>query len=235
LRFVPESTRRALKVPHHRLTDFHLKIGCTANCLHPGFVATRFGDQSGGVISRFVGLASKSLRIEVSRFADMVGRPRIQQKGCHRTSPPSMGVRKGPAQLGRGRGGKFRPGQGDRTRHPAIWGSNGHTYAVPEGFQLMIGCDFDNARWTSARGWESAKKRLGFGAVTQDGDCEGSIILDRLPSKSEAAEIRDILGIPKRIELSEGQLANLRAHAAANAFKPVLPASTPEPATIMGP
>ena len=31
--------------------------GVTANCLHPGFVATRFGDQSGGVISRFVGLA----------------------------------------------------------------------------------------------------------------------------------------------------------------------------------
>ena len=31
--------------------------GITANCLHPGFVATRFGDQSGGVISRFVGLA----------------------------------------------------------------------------------------------------------------------------------------------------------------------------------
>jgi NAD(P)-dependent dehydrogenase (short-subunit alcohol dehydrogenase family) len=28
--------------------------GVTANCLHPGFVATRFGDQSGGVISRFL-------------------------------------------------------------------------------------------------------------------------------------------------------------------------------------
>jgi hypothetical protein len=28
-----------------------------ANCLHPGFVATRFGDQSGGVISHLVGLA----------------------------------------------------------------------------------------------------------------------------------------------------------------------------------
>jgi hypothetical protein len=27
-------------------------MGVTANCLHPGFVATRFGDQSGGVISR---------------------------------------------------------------------------------------------------------------------------------------------------------------------------------------
>jgi len=30
--------------------------GVTANCLHPGFVATRFGDQSGGLISRFIGL-----------------------------------------------------------------------------------------------------------------------------------------------------------------------------------
>jgi hypothetical protein len=106
----------------------------------------------------------------------------------------------------------------------AIRGTNGHIYAVPEGFQLMIGCDFGYVGWTSARGWESAKKRLGFGNVTQDGDCEGSIILDRHPSKPEAAEIRDILGIPKRVELSEGQLANLRCHAAANAFKPLLPA-----------
>ena len=31
--------------------------GVTANCLPPGFVATRFGDQSGGLISRFIGLA----------------------------------------------------------------------------------------------------------------------------------------------------------------------------------
>jgi NAD(P)-dependent dehydrogenase (short-subunit alcohol dehydrogenase family) len=28
--------------------------GVTANCLHPGFVATRFGDQSGGLISGFI-------------------------------------------------------------------------------------------------------------------------------------------------------------------------------------
>src|ERR1700724_1179704 len=31
--------------------------GVTANCLHPGFVATRFADQSGGLISRFAWLA----------------------------------------------------------------------------------------------------------------------------------------------------------------------------------
>ena len=59
-----------------------------------------------------------------------------------------------------------------------------------------------------------------FAKVTQDGDEEGALVLDQLPTKAEAAEIRAILGIPKRIELSEGQLANLREHAAANAFKP---------------
>ena len=31
--------------------------GVTANCLHPGFVATRIGDESGGSISRFAWLA----------------------------------------------------------------------------------------------------------------------------------------------------------------------------------
>jgi retinol dehydrogenase 12 len=31
--------------------------GVTVNCLHPGFVATRFGDASGGMISRLAGLA----------------------------------------------------------------------------------------------------------------------------------------------------------------------------------
>jgi hypothetical protein len=43
----------------------------------------------------------------------------------------------------------------------AIFGNNGHIYAVPEGFQLMIGCD-PEPRWSSAKGWESAKRRLSF-------------------------------------------------------------------------
>jgi NAD(P)-dependent dehydrogenase (short-subunit alcohol dehydrogenase family) len=33
--------------------------GVTANCLHPGFVATRFGDQAGGLISLGVGIAKR--------------------------------------------------------------------------------------------------------------------------------------------------------------------------------
>jgi hypothetical protein len=99
----------------------------------------------------------------------------------------------------------------------AIFGNNGHVYAVPEGYQLMIGCDLE-PRWSSARGWESAKRRLSFAAVTPDGDDEGALILDRIPTKAEAAEIRAVLGIPKRVELSEGRLAILREHAVANAF-----------------
>lgn len=43
----------------------------TANCLHPGFVATRFGDDSGGQISRFVRLA-KLFAISPEQGADTV-------------------------------------------------------------------------------------------------------------------------------------------------------------------
>jgi retinol dehydrogenase 12 len=40
--------------------------GVTANCLHPGFVATRFGDQSGGLISSLIGSPS-SLQLHPKR------------------------------------------------------------------------------------------------------------------------------------------------------------------------
>jgi NAD(P)-dependent dehydrogenase (short-subunit alcohol dehydrogenase family) len=36
-----------------------LKRGITANCLHPGFVATRFADQSGGWTQRFAGFLKR--------------------------------------------------------------------------------------------------------------------------------------------------------------------------------
>ncbi len=43
----------------------------TANCLNPGFVATRFGDQSGGVISHLVGLA-KHFAISLEKGAETI-------------------------------------------------------------------------------------------------------------------------------------------------------------------
>src|SRR5580698_11419687 len=45
--------------------------GVTANCLHPGFVATRFGDASGGVLSRVVRLA-KTFAISPEKGAETI-------------------------------------------------------------------------------------------------------------------------------------------------------------------
>jgi len=45
--------------------------GVTANCLHPGFVATRFGDESGGWMSRLVWLA-KFFAISPARGAETI-------------------------------------------------------------------------------------------------------------------------------------------------------------------
>jgi hypothetical protein len=83
-----------------------------------------------------------------------------------------------------------------------ISGRDGHVYAVRGLFQLMV---FKQ----SARGWTQAKERLGFGEVVQDGDTEGSIMLGRLPSRLEAAEIRVVLGIRKARHLDEAQRAVL--------------------------
>ncbi len=104
----------------------------------------------------------------------------------------------------------------------------------------MIGCDFDNTRWLSAKGWESAKRRLCFGKVTQDGDCDGSIMLDWLPSKGEAKEIRDILGIPQARHLSEERraimseigAANLKRVNAQRKLEPILVARGDAPASV---
>jgi NAD(P)-dependent dehydrogenase (short-subunit alcohol dehydrogenase family) len=45
--------------------------GITANCLHPGFVATRFGDQSGALMSRLVWLA-KFFAISPAKGAETI-------------------------------------------------------------------------------------------------------------------------------------------------------------------
>ncbi len=45
--------------------------GVTANCLHPGFVSTRFGDQSGGVLAKLVG-AAKLFAISPEKGAETI-------------------------------------------------------------------------------------------------------------------------------------------------------------------
>jgi NAD(P)-dependent dehydrogenase (short-subunit alcohol dehydrogenase family) len=58
--------------------------GTAANCLHPGFVATRFGDASGGVLSRVVRLA-KTFAISPEKGAETIvylaSSPEVSQNG----------------------------------------------------------------------------------------------------------------------------------------------------------
>jgi hypothetical protein len=88
-----------------------------------------------------------------------------------------------------------------------IRGKYGHVYPDGAGYLLYVtikektgpdGID----REPSPRLWKAAKANLSFCRVTQDGDWEGCLYLDRLPIAAEAEAIRDTLGIRKRRHLS---------------------------------
>jgi hypothetical protein len=96
---------------------------------------------------------------------------------------------------------------------PTIQGTRGHVIAAPglpwirprkAGFMLFVSAE-------SPMAYTYAKKALKFATVTQDGDEEGTLWLDRLPTADEAKAIRRYLGIPKKAELSEDTLAIRRA------------------------
>jgi hypothetical protein len=146
----------------------------------------------------------------------------------------AMPVKQRPALLAFAEACGTRPNalRGDECGDWAIWGNNGHVYAVPEGYQFMIGCDFGN-RGFSKQGWTWAKKRLAFGKCTQDGDEEGSVMLDRLPSQAEAEEIRSVLGIPKRIELTEERREELRERGRNNPLFAKTAPKSPVPGTVV--
>jgi hypothetical protein len=88
-------------------------------------------------------------------------------------------------------------------------GKYGHIYTDGAGF-LLCASGIDERIFT-ARRWSAIKKRLTFCWLTQDGDCEGCLHLDHLPTKREAAAIRAALGIKKRRSLSAEGLAQLQA------------------------
>jgi hypothetical protein len=94
----------------------------------------------------------------------------------------------------------------------AVFAKYGRIHAVcgaldrPEtpGFQIMVVGEFSTGRW-----WGAAKRGLSFAAVTNDGDDEGALFMDRLPSAEEAESIRHYLGIAKKRAMSEEALAHL--------------------------
>jgi hypothetical protein len=97
-----------------------------------------------------------------------------------------------------------------------IAGRWGHINVMSESFHLVCftdECDLDPTGHRSARRWSFAKQRLSFCAVTQDGDDEGVLQLDfaTVLTAEQVEEVRDVLGIRKRRELSEEDRARLAA------------------------
>ena len=93
-----------------------------------------------------------------------------------------------------------------------INGRRGHIYAVPgtidrpktPGFQVFV------IGWTT-RGWNLAKEAFRpFADLTIDGDDEGALFLDRLPTTEEAEIIRHWCRLAKRQTYTEEQLVGMR-------------------------
>jgi hypothetical protein len=98
-------------------------------------------------------------------------------------------------------------GQGRKGDY-GIHGKLGHIYLDGDGFLLCLTAK--DERDQSSRRWSNVKRRLAFCCVTQDGDDEGCLHLDRLPTPAEAVLIREVLGIRKRKALTELGRARLR-------------------------
>ena len=92
-----------------------------------------------------------------------------------------------------------------------ISGKTGHVLANGAGYLLYVHIDERTAmeRGPSSRPWKNAKARLTFCKVTQDGDWEGCLHLDRLPTADEAVVIREVLGIRKRRHMTAEALSKL--------------------------
>jgi hypothetical protein len=74
-----------------------------------------------------------------------------------------------------------------------ITGKHGHVLAAYPGFLLYV--------TGTVQRWKKAKRLLP-GTVTQDGDDEGIIRLDRLPTAAEVEAIRGVIGIRRRRHFS---------------------------------
>jgi hypothetical protein len=77
-----------------------------------------------------------------------------------------------------------------------VAGKSGHVCPDGDGFLLVVTTDASPRRWTNV------KAKLGFCRVTIDGDDEGTLHLDHMPTPDQADLIREALGIRKRRNLS---------------------------------
>jgi hypothetical protein len=97
-------------------------------------------------------------------------------------------------------------GEGRKGGH-GIHGKVGHIYVDGAGFLLCVTAD---ERTQSTLRWTNVKCRLAFCRLTQDGDDEGCLHLDRLPTPAEAVLIREALGKRRKRHLNPETLATLK-------------------------
>jgi hypothetical protein len=90
-------------------------------------------------------------------------------------------------------------------------GMSCHVYPDGDGYLIYFMAADTGDREPSSLPWKNAKAKLAFCQVTQDGDWEGCLRLDRLPTSDEAKAIRETLGIRKRRHLSADQKERARS------------------------
>jgi hypothetical protein len=98
----------------------------------------------------------------------------------------------------------------DRVQGTPLTGKTGSicTWGDGKSWAIWVGGGIAD-EWTKAK-WTSAKKRLAFCTVTQDGDIEGCLRLHQLPTREQAAVIRDVLSLRKRREDRPETLERIR-------------------------
>ena len=83
-----------------------------------------------------------------------------------------------------------------------VVGTKGWIYAEPEGFYFYYEA-------SSVKMWNIVKKEMAFCLLSQDGDSDGVMLLNRLPTEPEAEIIRQRLGIRKRKIISDEERERL--------------------------
>ena len=94
----------------------------------------------------------------------------------------------------------------------AIRGKYGHVYPDGAGYLLCVHTqetDKGGHVTYSPRRWTNIKARLSFCRLQQDGDDEGCLHLDHLPTQDEAGAIREALGIRRRRKVTPKARAQL--------------------------
>ena len=122
-----------------------------------------------------------------------------------------------------------------------ITGKTGHVLADDAGYLLYVTIDESNRdrgatpateREPSSRPWKNAKAKLAFCRMTQDGDLEGCLHLDRLPTAEEAVVIREVLGIRKRRLMTADALSKLERARGSIKSPNIAPDFVPEPEPV---